>query len=223
MIKAVIFDFDGTLSNRVYNAYGVFNSYARKYFKDFSDIEFEAVLQDFLLYDSNGTIPVRLRLVPLMEKYGQYLPDTFVEDFTKHYYDYMYEFTILKDETIEVLDTLKGKYKLAILSNGQSMTQHNKIDAVGIAHYFDEIVVTGDYDKDKPDPEIFLMTAENLGVKPEECMMVGDVFCTDIIGAIKAGMKTTWIVIDSEKPSQYYHGYRVRKLIDVLDILKKES
>lgn len=223
MIKAVIFDFDGTLSNRLQNAYGVFNNYARKYFKDLSDIEFEMVLQDFLLYECNGTIPVRLRLAPLMEKYGEYLPDDFVTQFNDHYYDYMYEYTVLKDDTIEVLETLKGRYKLAILTNGNSKTQHDKIDAVGIAHYFDEVIVTGDYDFDKPDPQIFEMTARKLGAEPEECLMVGDVFCTDIIGAIRANMKTAWLVGDEEKPSKYYRGYRIKRLKEVLDILNKED
>ena len=58
MIKALIFDFDGTLSNRQKNAYEVFNDYFRKYYPEFSDIEYEALLQDMMLYDCNGSISV---------------------------------------------------------------------------------------------------------------------------------------------------------------------
>ena len=68
MIKALIFDFDGTLSNRMANAYGVFNDYLRPYFSDLDDIGFEAVLQDMMLFDCNGTINVKSRLLPFRNK-----------------------------------------------------------------------------------------------------------------------------------------------------------
>ena len=73
MIKALLFDFDGTLSDRQMNAYGVFDHYLRPYFKDLDDLEYEAVLQDLLTFDCNGTIPVHTRLVAFFEKYGERL------------------------------------------------------------------------------------------------------------------------------------------------------
>lgn len=223
MIKAIIFDFDGTISNRQENAYGVFNDYFRQFFKDFNEIEYEAMLQDMLTDDCNGTILVKYRLIPFMKKYGEYLPEDFEEKFIRFFYDYMYKYTVLKEETIDVLKKLKGNYKLAILSNGDSNSQHNKIDAVNISEYFDEILVSGDIGIHKPDKKIFEYLADKMNVKPQECLMVGDVFSTDILGAIKANMLPVWIMTDKERPAKYYKGYRISNLNELFEILEREN
>ena len=221
MIKAIIFDFDGTLSNRQENAYGVFRDYFRPYFKDMDDMEYESVLQDMMYYDSNGTISVKLRLVPFFYKYGSYLPEDFEEVFIPYYYDHMYQYTVLKDDTIDVLRQLKDDYKLAILTNGDSASQHSKITHVNIEQYFDEVVVSGDIGIHKPDKRIFEYVSEKLGVKLDECLMVGDVFSTDILGAYYAGIIPVWILKDSERPAHFYKGYRIEELSQLIDIIKQ--
>ena len=220
MIKAIFFDFDGTLSNRQENAYGIFSDYFRPYFKDMDDIEFEAVIQDMMYYDCNGIMSVKLRLIPFMEQYGSYFPEGFVEKFVPYYYDHMFEYTVLKDDTIEVLKQLRNDYKLAILSNGDSRSQHSKISHVDIEQYFDEVLVTGDIGISKPDKRVFEYLADKLGVKLEECLMVGDVFSTDILGAYNAGITSVWILKDSERPAHFYKGYRIETLSQLPDILK---
>ena len=221
MIKAILFDFDGTLSNRQVNAYGVFDYYLRPYFASLSDLEYEAVLQDMILYDCNGTIPVELRLIPFRDKYDKYLPEDFEDKFIPYYFDHMYEFCVLKNETIDVLKKLKGRYKMAVLSNGHSISQHSKIRKVEIEKYFDEVLVSGDIGIDKPDKAIFEYMADKLGVKIDECLMIGDVFSTDIIGAINAGVVPVWMVTDPEKPAYHYKGYRISDLNEIFGILEE--
>ena len=90
---------------------------------------------------------------------------------------------------------------------------------------FDEILVSGDIGIHKPDKEVFEYLANKLDVKCEQCLMVGDVFSTDILGAIKANMIPVWIIQDEERPSYYYKGYRIRhldELFEILDELNKE-
>lgn len=223
MIKAIIFDFDGTISNRQMNAYTIFDDYVKDIFKDMTKIEYEAMLQDFLTDDCNGTINCKYRLAPFINKYKDYLPDNFEEEFVAFYYEYMWKYCVLKPETRDVLSKLKGKYKLAILSNGQSKSQHDKIDYVDIDEYFDEIVVSGDIGINKPNKEIFDIMADRLGVKPEECMFVGDVFSSDILGAIRANMLPVWIKVDIERPHKYYDGLIIKNLNELFDILAKEN
>lgn len=219
MIKAIIFDFDGTLSNRKENAYAVFDDYLRPYFKDFREEEYEAVLQDMMEYDCNGVISVELRLIPFMKKYGKYLPDDFVERFSPYYNEQMFEYTNLKEETIDVLERLQGKYKLAVLSNGDSIPQHAKVEKVGIEKYFDIVLVSGDIGYDKPDARVFDYLCSRLGVANKECVMVGDVFATDILGAVNAGCIPVWLNTDPERPSKHYHGYQIKDLKSLLKIL----
>ncbi len=224
MIRAVIFDFDGTISNRQNNAYCVFDDYFRQYFSEFSDLEFEAVLQDMMLYDCNGSIDVRQRIVPFIRKYGKRLPEDFADVFVPFYFETMYKNTTLKPETREVLETLKEKgYKLALLSNGDSFSQHNKISKVGIEDFFDEVIVSGDIGVHKPSREIFDIMARRLGVRNEECMMIGDVFSSDILGAYNAGILPVWITTDFEKPAKHYTGYRISNLKEVYAILENEN
>lgn len=223
MIKAIIFDFDGTMSNRQANAYYVFDEYLKPYFKDMSDVEYEAVLQDMMTYDCNGTIKIPYRLAPFVNKYGKYLPEDFVEVFTQWYIDYMWKHSVLKPEAIDMLLDLKKDYKLGLLSNGGSKSQHDKINYVDLPKYFDEVIVTGDYEFSKPDKRIYELMADKLGVKCEECLFIGDTFSSDILGAIRANMVPVWILQLSERPADRYHGYRIEKLTQIYDILKKEN
>jgi putative hydrolase of the HAD superfamily len=165
-----------------------------------------------------------MRLIPFMRKYGERLPEDFADVFVPFYFETMYMTTTLKPETLEVLQTLKAEgYKLALLSNGDSFSQHNKIRKVGIEELFDEVVVSGDIGIDKPDRKIFDILTKRLGVRNEECMMVGDVFSSDILGAYNAGVLPVWIVTDPEKPAKYYTGYRISDLRELYAILKKEN
>ncbi len=222
MIKAVFFDFDGTLSNRQGNAYAIYRAYLENHLQDIDPLVFEGILQDLMTFDCNGIIDIEDRLIPFMKKYGHLLPADFAEKFAPYYNANMYRYTLLKKETPEVLEKLKGRYKLAIVSNGDSMQQHNKIDQVRIAEYFDLLLVGGDIGIQKPDKRIFEYAADHLKLELNECLMVGDVFANDIVGALKAGLKAVWICTDQERPSAY-DGYRISDLRELLTILEKED
>ena len=223
MIKALIFDYDGTLSNRTESVYCFFNDYLRPYVPQLSDDEFEAMLQDLMYYDVNGINDFDLRMPPFMDRYGHLFPEGFTADFKKNFIDKVWTYNVLKEETLEVLEKLQGKYKLAILSNGGSTVQHNKIDHVDIEKYFDLVVVSGDVGIHKPDPRLFEYTLDKLGVRKEEALMIGDVYSTDILGALKAGIKTVWLVEDEERPAFSYRGYRIRDLREISEILEREA
>ena len=70
---------------------------------------------------------------------------------------------------------------------------------------------------------IFEYTLEKLSVKADETLMIGDVYSTDILGAIRAGIKTVWMVQDQERPALSYRGYRIRNLREIFEILEREA
>lgn len=222
MIKAVLFDFDGTLSSRQDNAYNLFRDLLKPYFKNLNDIEYEAVLQDLMIMDCNGTINLKYRFAPFVDKYKDYFSLKDSEEFSKLYYDKMGEYVVLRSETIKVLEALKDKYKLGLITNGFAKTQHSKIEHSGIEQYFDEIIVSGDFEEDikKPNKKIFDIMLEKLSVKADECVYVGDVFSSDVLGAINANIKPIWLVTDYDKPSKY-DGIKIKELSELLEVLEK--
>lgn len=98
------------------------------------------------------------------------------------------------EETFEILDQLKGQYKLLLLTNGSPDLQQEKLDGVPeLAPFFDHVVISGSFGRGKPDPSIFQHALGLLGIEPGQALMVGDKLTTDIQGALSAGVHSVWL------------------------------
>lgn len=98
------------------------------------------------------------------------------------------------DDTFAVLDGLRGRYKLLLLTNGSPDLQQEKLDGVpALASYFDHIVISGSFGEGKPSPRLFRHAMSLHGVTAGETLMVGDRLTTDILGANNVGMRSVWI------------------------------
>ncbi|MFF2089729.1 HAD family hydrolase [Paenibacillus sp. NPDC058174] len=101
---------------------------------------------------------------------------------------------IVYEETFRVLDALKGKYKLLLLTNGSPDLQREKLAGVPeLVPYFDHIIISGEFGEGKPAASIFHHALERLGIETEHGIMVGDKLTTDILGANTVGMTSVWI------------------------------
>ena len=83
--------------------------------------------------------------------------------------------------------------RTAIITNGSSAMQRAKLRALGLGERVDTILVSEEEGVSKPSSEIFHRAAERLGVRPEQCVFVGDNPIADVDGARKAGMIDVWI------------------------------
>jgi putative hydrolase of the HAD superfamily len=98
------------------------------------------------------------------------------------------------EETFRLLASLKGKYKLLLLTNGSPDLQREKLAGVPeLAPYFDHIIISGEFGEGKPSANIFKHALTMLGIDPEDGIMVGDKLTTDILGANTIGMTSVWI------------------------------
>jgi putative hydrolase of the HAD superfamily len=88
----------------------------------------------------------------------------------------------------EVLEYLKPRYKMYILSNGFSELQSRKMQSAGIAHYFDGMILSEDVGVNKPNPAIFEYALRVADTTPEEVLMIGDNLEADIEGAHRIGI-----------------------------------
>ena len=59
------------------------------------------------------------------------------------------------------------------------------LEKAGIAHFFDVIIDSYVVGVEKPDPAIFRIALDGMGVKPEHAIFVGDIYAIDMLGAYK--------------------------------------
>ncbi|WP_339866423.1 YjjG family noncanonical pyrimidine nucleotidase [uncultured Algoriphagus sp.] len=90
--------------------------------------------------------------------------------------------------TIEILDYLKPKYKLYVITNGFYESQSKKMRSSGLSDYFDIVVTSETTGHKKPDSRIFQYAVEQAGATKESSLMIGDNPISDIKGAYNAGI-----------------------------------
>ncbi|MEM4248506.1 MAG: HAD family hydrolase [Candidatus Nanoarchaeia archaeon] len=213
MIKAIIFDFWGTLVEN-----GVFPSPLRVaqqmlwlripfsdfaarfenafYTKPFESLSkgFEAVCAEFHKFPKEWLIE---KLVGMWNK-NRLLAKLF-------------------PETISVLDDLKSEYKLALISNTDAFSVEPTLEKFDLAKYFDAIVLSYKIGALKTQPEMFEEVIKQLGVKKEHVVMVGDSIETDMTGAENAGIKG--VLVDRRSKREY--KYKITDLNGLREILTK--
>jgi putative hydrolase of the HAD superfamily len=141
------------------------------------------------------------------------------EQLALHYDKTFGDHNVIFKNTVPLLKELKNRgYIVGVITNGPSMLQNHKMDTSGLRPYCDIVVVSGDVGVHKPSPDIFVYTANKLGLKPDECVYVGDHPVNDIQGALSAKMKAIrmnwgWFKNQDLRPD-------VPVIDDIIDVLK---
>ena len=117
--------------------------------------------------------------------------------------------------------TLRGLTTVSFWTDDLAAAKKWYAELLGIEPYFDVVLVSGDIGINKPDRGVFDYLCARLGCRNEECMMIGDVFATDILGAVNAGCVPVWLNRDPELPAKHYHGYQIARLKDLLQLLEE--
>jgi putative hydrolase of the HAD superfamily len=94
----------------------------------------------------------------------------------------------------DTLRQLHQKYRLAIISDGQTAYAIPELNAVGLSIFFDPIIISGDFGYRKPDQRLFTAALTAMGMSPTEVLFVGNDMYRDIYGAQKYGMKTVFFM-----------------------------
>jgi putative hydrolase of the HAD superfamily len=90
----------------------------------------------------------------------------------------------------EILDYLKKKYRLHIITNGFEEVQYLKLQNSGIKKYFNTITTSEEVGLKKPNPVIFKTALNKALAEPKNSIMIGDSLEADIMGAESVGMCT---------------------------------
>ena len=116
------------------------------------------------------------------------------------------------DDVIPGIHKLKKKgYSVGIVSN----THNLEIKKLEFS-FVDLVILSSEVGLVKPDKRIFLLAAEELEVKPEDCVFVGDNLIMDYEGAENAGMKPILIDRKGKHPDKEH----IKDLYELLEVLE---
>ena len=212
-IKHVFFDLDHTLWDFDKNSGLTFE-------KIFELNKIEVELAEFLpvyepinlkywkLYREEKVTKPALRYGRLREAFdevGVKVEDDMIHHLSEAYIDHLTTFNHLFDGTFEILDYLKDKYQLHIITNGFEEAQEKKMTTANIKQYFKTITNSEMVGVKKPNPKIFNFALNLAKANPSESIMIGDSLEADIEGAHKIGMDTIHF---DYKDSHNNHNYK---------------
>lgn len=113
----------------------------------------------------------------------------YCEDIARFCYDRAH-MSVKKAENI--ISQLYAKYPMVLVSNFYGNIQ-TVLNDFGIGKYFGKIIESAVVGVRKPDPQIFRLGVEALGLKPEETVVVGDSYKKDILPATSIGCAAIWL------------------------------
>ncbi|MEQ6124571.1 YjjG family noncanonical pyrimidine nucleotidase [Pseudotenacibaculum sp. MALMAid0570] len=116
------------------------------------------------------------------------IDDDLIYHLSEEYILQLPNFNHLFEGTTELLEYLKEKYALHIITNGFEEVQTIKMQKSGIIDYFKEIITSESVGVKKPNPRVFNYAIEKTNAVAANSMMIGDNLEADIQGAINCGM-----------------------------------
>lgn len=140
-------------------------------------------------------------------------------------------FCIVRREAKQTLQALKDMgLKLGIVSNSPVNFHENVLARHSLREYLDVVVVSCEVGYRKPHPQIFRIALEALNVEPRHAIYVGDIPQIDVPGARKLGMKV--VLISTPEPAVEYlklpknlddtePDYMIDNLLELIDIVKE--
>ncbi|NTF41848.1 HAD family hydrolase [Rhizobium rhizogenes] len=220
MIEAVMFDLDETLIDRR----AALKAFLPDQFERFRDqlqgVTLQAFEATFLALEKEGLVD-KQKLYPRLAAdldIDSHCGARLLSDFQTHYP----HFAKLSIGALETLVALRVRgLKTAIISNGHTEVQSAKIEITGLRNNVDLVVISEDVGLRKPDPRIFQLTAERLGVTPARCIFVGDNPEADVIGAQASGMTGIFYNAGTSWPDALpFPKYSIETLVEVLSLIE---
>lgn len=128
------------------------------------------------------------------------------------------EVKLVTDHSREILSQLRKQYPMVIVSNFYGNI-HVVLEEFKLLEYFQDVVESAVVGVRKPDPRIFSMGVESLGMRSEEVCVVGDSFYKDIEPAKKIGCQTVWFKGEGWTDKEYDESVPDKVITDLSQLL----
>ncbi len=232
-IKAVLFDFDGTIEDWD-RTEGPANAWVMETLMQLSgNKDYQRVSQAWrevearhVASDRPDKFDRRLWFRDTLAALGVKLPAAKIEQLARKHWAIRKSASRLYPGARELLHRLRRRYRLGMVtdSDGERRFKLERLRHCRVDHLFETVVIGDDYRTSKPDPALFKVACRKLHVRPEEAMMVGDHPERDLLGAKPLGITTVWVrqgefanLLSRAPP---YIDYTVTDISEVLTVAK---
>ena len=118
-----------------------------------------------------------------------------------------------------LLETLAASHRLAVVSNfDHTPTARAVLAGHGIDRHFEVILISADFGRRKPHPDIFTEALRRLDVAPHDALYVGDTHADDVVGALAAGMDVAWLAPPDAAHREPAPTHRIADLAALRDL-----
>jgi len=105
----------------------------------------------------------------------------------------------LFDDTLPVLQALRTKFKIGLVSDAQRVFLQPEIEMTGLAPLLNVVIISTDYGFHKPDPRLFASALSLLGIDSQSAIFIGDSVRRDICGAENANIPAVLLARDGRR------------------------
>lgn len=224
-ITDIFFDLDHTLWDFDKNSIQAFDKIFKKQYPTIDTIVF---IEKYVpinqacwkLYQFDKMTHEELRYQRLKQSFDAInfaISDAEINQISHDYIEFLPDNNLLFDGAMEVLEYLKPKYTLHIITNGFAEVQTKKLNNSGINDYFKTVTNSEIAGVKKPHPNIFEFALSLTSVSKENALMIGDCIDADIRGAINFGIKA--ILFDQANSHNTNEVQKINHLLELKKIL----
>ena len=205
-IDNIFFDLDHTIWDFEKNSSITFSKLLVKYKIDVNFLDFLKVYKPinfkyWKLYREEKISKEFLRHNRLKSAFDELrinVSTNLIDKISNDYIRFLPENNFLIKNSIKILDYLKTKYDLHIITNGFTDVQNKTIKNSGLKDYFINVIDSETVGVKKPNPKIFHYALNITDGVPEKSLMIGDSLEADILGSLNCGFKAIHLIQDDE-------------------------
>jgi putative hydrolase of the HAD superfamily len=226
MVKAILFDFFGTIA--VYGDMKEADEKSYKIMYDYVSSKDNSVAYDWFVnvWNENFNTPITLdektedtifltKISKVFKAFNIAISSSEIAQIGQSCVNTWQSHISFPEDMHLTFRFLKSKYKLALVSNFDHPVHLRKLLVEkSLLNYFDSVVISGEIGINKPDSKIFETALKELNVLSSEAIFIGDNMIDDISGAQCVGCKI--ILMDAQNLFKDFKGNKIAQISDLL-------